>query len=240
VKLPGGKLQISKPFEVKDSIVTNFVYDVTVIEAGKSGKYILKPQIAQSGADQKFNEVKPKGKLERHEEKQAKKNQGKSEEKHGNSEEDRLQLKLEGEIGLGVEVTLVVTDNGTSVEGATVSVNGTELEAKTDVDGRLTIMLPNTPGEIEIEATLGDKEGELELELEGPDEQYEEFKGTITAISEGNENASPWTMTLEGVVGDVTVYVTELEGTPSVDARTEIEGVLKDNVIEDAKAEIED
>jgi uncharacterized repeat protein (TIGR01451 family) len=59
VKLPGGKLQISKPFEVKDGIVTNFVYDVTVIEAGKSGKYILKPQIAQSGADQKFNEITP-------------------------------------------------------------------------------------------------------------------------------------------------------------------------------------
>jgi len=63
VKLPGGKLQISKSFTISDSVV-NFVYDITVVKAGESGKYILKPQIAQSGADQKFNEVAPKGKPE--------------------------------------------------------------------------------------------------------------------------------------------------------------------------------
>ena len=53
VKLPGGKLQISKPFEVTGDEVTNFVYDVMVVKAGESGKYILKPQVAQSGADHK-------------------------------------------------------------------------------------------------------------------------------------------------------------------------------------------
>ena len=57
VKLPSQKLQISKPFDVSADTVTNFVYDVTVVEAGKSGQYILKPQVGQSGADRKFERI---------------------------------------------------------------------------------------------------------------------------------------------------------------------------------------
>jgi hypothetical protein len=59
IKLPSGKLQISKPFHVDSDEVTSFVYDLTVVEAGQSGQYILKPQIGQSGADQDFVIVKP-------------------------------------------------------------------------------------------------------------------------------------------------------------------------------------
>ena len=59
IKLPSGKLQISKPFRVQSGEVTNFVYDLTVVKAGKSGQYILKPQIGQSGADQDFIRVEP-------------------------------------------------------------------------------------------------------------------------------------------------------------------------------------
>jgi len=57
-------LQISKPFQVESSEVTSFVYDLTVVEAGQSGQYILKPQIDQSGADQDFIKVKPEGQPE--------------------------------------------------------------------------------------------------------------------------------------------------------------------------------
>jgi hypothetical protein len=64
VKLPSGKLQISKLFEVSSGNITEFVYDITVIKAGKSGKYILKPQISESGADQEYVEVGSKGKSE--------------------------------------------------------------------------------------------------------------------------------------------------------------------------------
>jgi hypothetical protein len=46
-------------------------------------------------------------------------------------------------------------------------------------------------------------------------------------------------MTLEGVEGDVTVFVAELEGTPLPGAKVKVEGVLIDNTIEGAKAEIE-
>lgn len=63
VKLPGNKLQISKPFMVTDGEVTSFVYDIAVVAAGnnskKEAKYMLKPQIAQSGANQSYEEVLP-------------------------------------------------------------------------------------------------------------------------------------------------------------------------------------
>jgi hypothetical protein len=62
VKLPSNKLHISKPFVVTDDSVTSFVYDIAVVATGnedKGAKYILKPQVAQSGADQIFEEVAP-------------------------------------------------------------------------------------------------------------------------------------------------------------------------------------
>jgi hypothetical protein len=64
IKLPSGKLQVSKPFIVESGEVTSFVYDLTVVKAGQSGQYILKPQIGQSGADQDFIRVKPEGQPE--------------------------------------------------------------------------------------------------------------------------------------------------------------------------------
>jgi len=62
VKLPSNKLHISRPFVVTDDSETTFVYDIAVVAAGnkdKGAKYILKPQVAQSGADQRFEEVVP-------------------------------------------------------------------------------------------------------------------------------------------------------------------------------------
>ena len=59
IKLPSGRLQISTPFTVKSGETTNFVYDLTVVEAGRSGQYILKPQAGESGADQDFIKIKP-------------------------------------------------------------------------------------------------------------------------------------------------------------------------------------
>jgi hypothetical protein len=56
VKLPSNKLQISKPFQITSGTVTSFTYDLTVISTGNqpSGiKYILKPQIGESGVTTK-------------------------------------------------------------------------------------------------------------------------------------------------------------------------------------------
>ena len=228
IKLPSGKLQISKPFTIGDDVV-NFVYDITVIKTGKSDKYILKPQIAQSGAGQKINDVTPMENPEV---------TGEPEEPEDS--EDDLELVIHGEPVPGAEVTLSVTDDGTPVEGASVTVNDEEA-GSTDVDGQLIILLPDTPGEVEIEATWGDKSGEIEFDLEEPEvAEPEWFEGAIISLNEGQEYSSPWSMTLEGVEGQVLVYVVELEGTPSVGAWAEVEGVLVDNTIEDAKAKIEE
>ncbi len=67
VKLPSNKLHLSVPFEVTESYVTSFVYDITVIAAGNSKagrvKYILKPQILESGSEVRFDEVEPEEEL---------------------------------------------------------------------------------------------------------------------------------------------------------------------------------
>lgn len=52
VKLPSSKLHISKTFEVVADKVTGFTFDITVVETGNKGEYILKPQISESGAKQ--------------------------------------------------------------------------------------------------------------------------------------------------------------------------------------------
>jgi hypothetical protein len=68
VKLPSEKLHINEFFTVEPSTVedenpiVNFIYDITIFKAGKSGQYIIKPQLDQSGADMPFNEVSPEGK----------------------------------------------------------------------------------------------------------------------------------------------------------------------------------
>lgn len=54
IKLPSNKLQMSIPFEVGSGNVTSFTYDLTVVKTGSSrnSKYILKPQLSESGASQ--------------------------------------------------------------------------------------------------------------------------------------------------------------------------------------------
>ncbi len=60
IKLPSQKLHISKRFQVSADKLTTFTYDLTVVAAGspQSGvKYILKPQVNQSGAGRKFEKI---------------------------------------------------------------------------------------------------------------------------------------------------------------------------------------
>lgn len=52
IKLPSDKLQIDLPFTVGGGNVTSFTFDITVNKTGQgSGKYILKPQAGESGAE---------------------------------------------------------------------------------------------------------------------------------------------------------------------------------------------
>ncbi len=61
VKLPSQKLQLNRGFSLEPDGTVQFVYDITVVEAGNSGKYILKPVISQSGPDQPIREVDDEG-----------------------------------------------------------------------------------------------------------------------------------------------------------------------------------
>jgi hypothetical protein len=59
IKLPSNKLQISSTFQVSASVVTSFTYDLTVVKAGnaRNVKYILKPQIGESGTQQQLEQT---------------------------------------------------------------------------------------------------------------------------------------------------------------------------------------
>ena len=142
VKLPSQKLQISEPFTISEDQVVNFVYDITVVKAGESGMYILKPQIAQSGPNQEFTEVSPERERER----------------------ERLRLELEGNVAPGETVTLLVTFEDEPVVGAAVEVNGEGIGTTTD-DGTISFTIPEDADRLEIEVKLGEQEGELEIEL---------------------------------------------------------------------------
>jgi len=151
VKLPSNKLQISKPFVISEDTVTSFVYDVTVIEAGKSGQYILQPQIAQSGAGQIFREVN-----------QAE--MGKDDES-----EEPEELEFEGTIEAIDGTTWTVNIEG---ESRTVDVSEAEIKGQPDVKLHVTIEGTEEEGnilaakvEVEEPETQEDEE-EAEVALE--------------------------------------------------------------------------
>jgi len=49
VKLPSQKLQLNSAFTVAPNSSVDFVFDISVFEAGNSGKHILKPVVGESG-----------------------------------------------------------------------------------------------------------------------------------------------------------------------------------------------
>ncbi|MBV0924527.1 DUF4382 domain-containing protein [Halomicroarcula limicola] len=61
VKLPSEKLQLNDEFTVRDGTEVDFVFDITVVKAGNSGKYVLKPVISESGTTVP---IKPTGAVE--------------------------------------------------------------------------------------------------------------------------------------------------------------------------------
>jgi hypothetical protein len=173
VKLPSGKLQISTPFTVTANNTTSVVFDITVIKAGSSAKYILKPQMAESGVGREVNEVKPSQNQQQEREQQC----------------GGLQLHLQGTSQPGTTAVLVVMSLGKSAPGATVTVNG-QTSGTTDAAGRITITIPADTMEVKIVATLGQNSSELDLEF-GPNGQETDLTGTIAEI-----NGSAWAVEL--------------------------------------------
>ncbi|GAI24108.1 unnamed protein product, partial [marine sediment metagenome] len=149
VVAPSRNLHISKPFVVTagDSVV-NFIYDVTVVAAGneQSGiKYILLPQLDQSGADQEFHEV-GEGKL-------------------------TLWVVDTGTPVIpGQNITVVVTFQGDPMPDAQVKVNGVHVgntSGEAGQEGRISFTVPydeKLKVKAKIYTALGELEGQLKIE----------------------------------------------------------------------------
>jgi len=219
VKLPSNKLQISTPFEVTEDSITSFIFDITVIKAGRSGMYILTPQIAESGADKEIDELEPEEMDE--------------EDEDDDENEGDLELYMEGNAWPGSDVALVVLQaNGSPAVGATVAMNDQNI-GTTDSEGRIDITLPMDEEEVELEATQGDSEGELELEFEDETEEIE-IEGTIDTIED-----SIWTVVVDGESRTVNISSAEIEGTPEEGDEVEIEGTVMDGIIIATEVEVE-
>jgi hypothetical protein len=168
VKLPGGKLQISRSFDVTEDGMTEFVFDITVIKAGNSGKYILKPQIAESGPHQNYIEVEPKGKTEH---KGKPEDKGKSRGKNDGSSDNP-------EVGFMDEIAPVITVGGVS-NGDNITGNVTITITVTDDTDPGPAVNATLNGEVFASGTEISAPGEYELHVKAVDISGNEAEVTI-------------------------------------------------------------
>lgn len=140
VKLPSEKLQIQKEFTVDNGSQVDFVFDISVHKAGNSGKYVLKPVVAESGTDVPIERV--------------------------DDEERRegLNLRFVGNVSQGENATIEVTDSGEAVANATVVVNE-EAVGTTDADGRATFVIPRDE-KVTVTVKKGDNQTEREVRFD--------------------------------------------------------------------------
>jgi len=196
VVIPSGNLQISKPFVVgADGSVVNFVYDVTVISAGD--RYILLPQIDQSGPEQEFHEVG----------------------------EGKLTLRVVDPepptpVTPGDNITVLVTFQGDPMPGAQVRVNGVDIgntSGEAGEEGRISFTVPydkKLKVKAEITTELGELEGQLKVEF-GEELNIEVIEGEVTPGGNITIMVTFQGNLVEGAqvrVKDVGVFLTDAEG----------------------------
>jgi hypothetical protein len=132
VKLPSSRLHVNREFSIGANESVDFVYDVTVHRAGKSGKYIVRPVVSQSGTDVPIQEV---------------------------GREGSLSARFLGTVERGGSATVKVTSDGKPVSDAAVSVNDERYE--TAGDGTVVFDVPADAEELEVEVEHGEGEVEL-------------------------------------------------------------------------------
>ncbi|MFB6092630.1 MAG: DUF4382 domain-containing protein [Haloquadratum sp.] len=168
VTLPSGKLQLNTEFTVGNGEAVDFVFDITVVKAGKSGKYILTPVISESGTDVEIDPVGGPG-----ERGPPSETQGAPGDRSGNRTA-ALNATFVGNVTAGENATLRVTQNGSAVANATVALDGRTV-GTTDAQGELSLSVPENADEITVSVTRGEAEVELEVDL-----------GTESTSSAGN------------------------------------------------------
>ncbi len=150
VKLPSNKLQLNTEFTVGDGEELAFVFDITVVKRGQSGSYNIKPVASESGTGDEVD-------IEDVDEDEAKDGD--------EGEQASLNVSVDGNVTAGENVTVSVTQNGSAVAGAAVSVNG-EAAGETGQDGTLVVTVPENAEELELEASAGEAEGELSVDVQ--------------------------------------------------------------------------
>jgi hypothetical protein len=181
VKLPSGKLQLNSEFTVGNGESVDFVFDITAVKAGNSGKYILKPVISESGTDVEIESV---------DEDDTDDDETDGEDADNAAEEraeSALNATFSDNVTPGENATLLVTQNGSAVANATVSVDDTAV-GTTDANGELVVSVPDDAEELEVTVTYEDAETELEVEFDEQPERDEEAgadeaDGTTTAAA---------------------------------------------------------
>lgn len=136
IRVPSDKLHISIPFTVtEDGGIVDFVFDITVIKAGKSGQYLIMPQVAESGPHQEFVI-------------------------HGGGEdESEIEFKgtIEGLDPLVIGGYTVIVDENTDTEGELMTGLTAKVEGVLQEDGSILaskIEVEEIEAEMEFEGTI--------------------------------------------------------------------------------------
>jgi hypothetical protein len=177
VKLPSSKLQINKGFTVGNGENVSFVFDLSVHKAGKSGKYILKPIISESGTSDEVDieDVDGEDEEEREDEEEDEEEREDEETESDESTASDLSVEFQGPVKAGKDAKLKVTGADGPVADAAVTVND-ESVGTTDGSGTITFAVPSDAEELEVEVTKGDAEAEVTKTVDGTK------KGSLRAI----------------------------------------------------------
>ena len=199
VKLPSDRLRIEDGFAVGAASATDFVFDITVFEAGTSGKFVLKPVADESGTDQRVRLVEtgrtinPSVNANANASASASTGTNVSAGVNGSVDTDgpgnATESIADGELDVsvreppapGASVAVSVTDGEGPVEAATVRVGGT-VAGTTDAEGKVTVRLPDAD-RVRLSASAGGATAEATLSLDAG------ANGSVGASASGAVNA---------------------------------------------------
>lgn len=174
IRIPSDKLQITVPFTATaGGVIVDYVFDITIIEAGKSGQYLIMPQVGESGPDKEYREVDADG--------------------------------SDGEIEFkGTILTIADSIWTVSLGDEVWSVNVTEAEIEGTPAVGLKAEIEGTVGEGDIILASEVEVEELEEVEEAVNGEEEDVEGVITAIDAGNHTVTIMTDEEEDIVLEVT------------------------------------
>jgi hypothetical protein len=206
IRIPSDKLQITIPFTVTaGGAIVDYVFDITIIKAGNSGQYLIKPQVGESGPNQEYREVKKEG-----------------------QDDSTREMKFRGTI-LTIADSIWTVRLGNEVWSANVT--------EAEIEGTPAVGL-----KAKIEGMIGENDIILASEVEVKEVKEEdstgelEFEGTILTIAD-----NVWTVNIGVEVWTVNVTAAEIEGTPEVGLKAEIEGMIgEDDIILASEVKVEE